>query len=436
MIAAYLAETRWLRLASFTAFYYAQGVPIGLLTIAVPAWLAEHGASLAEIASYQGIVGLPWGFKLFAGPFMDRFAFAPMGRRRPWVIGAQSGLTLSMASLVFVGDPADQVVLLAAIGFMVNLFASVQDVAVDGMAIDVLPATERGRANALMAFGQVAGFSSFAALSGWLLNVRGLPAAAVAGTVTIAAVLLLITLTRERRGERILPWSPGEAARREHVAESTFAGIFANLLRVLFLPMSLVLFFCEFLIRIRDGVAISVVPVFAVQTLGISSVHYSQFQGYMGVPIAIIGVLFGPLIDRFGIKRLYLLAIGISALATLTFALTPASWPNTAYVVTIWVIVALSGQMLFVSFIALSMNICWSRVAATQFAIYMSLSNLSRSIGAAAFSLVAARLDQADAFLLIGALMIAAGVTLSFFDLDSHQRRLRELDEPAIADPT
>ena len=231
----------------------------------MPAWLAEHGVGLAEIAAYQGVIGLPWGLKLFAGPFMDRFAFPAMGRRRPWVMSAQFGLTLSMASLVFVADAAAQMAMLTAIAFAMNLFAAVQDVAVDGMAIDVLPPSERGSANALMAFGQVAGFSSFAALSGVLLNAGGLPTAALAGTVAIGAVLLLITLTRERRGERILPWTAGAAAIREHAAETTFTGIFSGLLRVLFLPMSVLLVLVELLVRMRDGIAISVFPVFAVQ---------------------------------------------------------------------------------------------------------------------------------------------------------------------------
>lgn len=429
MIFGYLTETRWLRLTSFTAFYFAQGVPIGLLTIALPAWLAEQGSSLAEIASYQGIVMLPWGFKLIAGPLMDRFAFPPMGRRRPWVIGAQLGLTLSMAALGLVPDAFNHFVLLTAIAFTVNLFAAVQDVAVDGMAIDVLPEAERGRANALMAFGQVAGFSTFAALSGVLLDAHGLPAASAAGAVAIGLVLLLVTLVRERIGERVLPWTEGQAAHREHAPASTFAGIFAGLFRVLFLPMSLVLFVGEFLLRIRDGIASGVFPVFAVQELGISSVNYSEFQGYTGVPIALIGVLFGPLIDRFGIKRLYLLAIGISAATTLAFAATPGWWPNTAYVVAIAIVVGLSGQMIFVSYIALAMNVCWSRVAATQFAIYMSLSNLSRSVGAGGYALVADRLDYTEAFFLMAALLMAAGVALCFFDLGSHRQRLRELDD-------
>jgi MFS transporter, PAT family, beta-lactamase induction signal transducer AmpG len=435
LIAVSLTESRWLRFASFTAFYYAQGIPIGLLTIAVPAWLAEHGVGLVEIAAYQSVIGLPWGLKLFAGPFMDRFAFPAMGRRRPWVMSAQFGLTLSMASLMLVTDAATQIALLTAIAFAVNLFAAVQDVAVDGMAIDVLPPSERGRANALMAFGQVAGFSSFAALSGILLNSGGLSAAAVVGTIAIGAVLMLITLTRERRGERILPWTMGSATDREQPGETTFGGVIGGLLRVLFLPMSVLLVLVELLVRTRDGIAISIFPVFAVQSLHFSSVEYSSFQGYMGVPVALIGVLFGPLIDRFGIKRLYMLALLTSAGVTLTFAFTPFWWANTGYVIALWSIAALSNQMLFVAFIALAMNICWARVAATQFAVYMSLSNLSRSIGAAVFATIAGDLDSAESFVLISALMIGAAVALSFFDMDSHRMRLQELDTRSKAVP-
>ncbi|MDG1002459.1 MAG: hypothetical protein P8P17_16900 [Pseudomonadales bacterium] len=80
-----LTENRHLRIASFTIFYVAQGLPIGLLMIAIPAWLAGAGATATEIASYVSLAGLPWGLKLFAGPIMDRFSYLSMGRRRPWV---------------------------------------------------------------------------------------------------------------------------------------------------------------------------------------------------------------------------------------------------------------------------------------------------------------------------------------------------------------
>jgi hypothetical protein len=66
-----LTENRHLRIASFTIFYVAQGLPIGLLMIAIPAWLAGSGATATEIASYVSLAGLPWGLKLFAGPIPD-----------------------------------------------------------------------------------------------------------------------------------------------------------------------------------------------------------------------------------------------------------------------------------------------------------------------------------------------------------------------------
>ena len=162
----YLSESRFLRIGSFTLFYVAQGLPIGLISIALPAWLAEQAVPASQIAYFVAISGLPWGFKLLAGPVMDRFAYLPMGRRRPWVIAAQGGLLLSICLLGLMPDPVENIVLLTWLAFIVNSFAAVQDVAVDGMAIDVLPEEEKGKANAFMAFGQVAGFSGSAAPAG------------------------------------------------------------------------------------------------------------------------------------------------------------------------------------------------------------------------------------------------------------------------------
>lgn len=422
-----LTDTRWLRLTSFTALYFAQGIPIGLFTIALPAWLAEHGMGVAQIATFQGIVSLPWGFKLIAGPFMDRFSFLAMGRRRPWVMGAQAGLAVSLATLAVVPDAISHFSWLIAAGFAANSFAAVQDVGVDGMAIDVLPVEERGRANALMAFGQVAGFSSFAALSGVLLNFGGLSVAALVAAVTVIAILVLVTLSRERPGERLLPWTAGRVAARVDAPAQTFQEVTVGLVKVVFLPMSLLLAFVECVNRMRDGIAVSVVPVFAVQELGFSSVEYSSFQGYTGFAIALIGVLFGPLIDRFGAKRLMMIALGVSALSSFVIGSTPMWWGDTAYIVGVAIVMGLAGQMIFVAYIALAMNLCWPRVAATQFAIYMSLSNLSRSVGAGAYASVADRLDYADAFLMIGTLMVLALVALKYLSMDAHQARLDKL---------
>jgi PAT family beta-lactamase induction signal transducer AmpG len=417
-------------LTAFTALYFAQGIPIGLLTIALPAWLAQRGLGLAEIAAYQGIVGLPWGLKLVSGPLMDRFAFPAMGRRRPWVLGAQAGLTLAFLALAFVRDPLAQLPLVTALAFLVNACGALQDVATDGMAIDLLPEDERGRANAFMAFGQASGFASFAALSGFLLARFGIGAAALAAAAVVALVFALLAIARERAGERALPWSRGEAAPGARAAAG-FADIFRGLGRVLLLPMGLVVLLTECLVRVRDGIAISILPVLATQTLGFSAESYASLQGGFGIAIAALGLGIGPLIDRFGVKRLFQLGIAVNALVALAFALTQPWWGSQAYVIGLYVVASLFGQMVFVSFIACAMAVCWPPVAASQFAIYMSLSNLARTAGAGAFALVADDLGVLGSFYAMAALLLLALALISRFELEPHRARLRTLDQAA-----
>ena len=88
----------------------------------------------------------------------------------------------------------------------------------------------------------------------------------------------------------------------------------------------------------------------------------------------------------------------------------------------------LCTQLIFVATIALFMNLCWTRVAATQFAIYMSLANLSRTVGVFCFSFIADVLTFAQDFLIMGVLLTLSAVLLLFYDQASHSRRLDRLD--------
>ena len=123
-----LLDSPKVRYTSCAMMYFAQGIPRGLLGISIPAWMASQGVSASDIASYLAVIILPWVFKLVTGPLMDRFQFRPMGRRRPWVLGAQLGLSISLLSLMMIEDPAGQIGLLMLIGILVNIFAATQDV--------------------------------------------------------------------------------------------------------------------------------------------------------------------------------------------------------------------------------------------------------------------------------------------------------------------
>ena len=134
-----LSEHRTLRFAMLFLLYVAQGLPIGLFQVAVPAWLAQNGASAGAIGAVLAMTLLPWTLKLFYCFLVDRYAFLAMGRRRPWVIVSQLGIVSGLLIMAFVNPAVAQIGLIAAFAFAVNVAASMQDVAVDGLAVDLLP---------------------------------------------------------------------------------------------------------------------------------------------------------------------------------------------------------------------------------------------------------------------------------------------------------
>ena len=103
-----LADSARLRYATGSIMYFAQGILQGLLAIAIPVWLASQGVGAGDIGSYLAVIVLPWAFKLLTGPLMDRYEFLPMGRRRPWVIGAQLGMSLALLAMILVEQPVEQ----------------------------------------------------------------------------------------------------------------------------------------------------------------------------------------------------------------------------------------------------------------------------------------------------------------------------------------
>ena len=149
-----LAESRPLRLATLFILYVAQGVPLGLFWFAIPSWMAANGATAADVGSVLGLTTLPWTLKLVNGFIMDRYTFLPMGRRRIWIIGAQMTMIALLAGCALIGPDVTDIVLLGIAGFVVDMATTFPDVAVDGMAVDIMEEGERARASGMMFGGQ------------------------------------------------------------------------------------------------------------------------------------------------------------------------------------------------------------------------------------------------------------------------------------------
>lgn len=130
--------------------------------------------------------------------------------------------------------------------------------------------------------------------------------------------------------------------------------------------------------------------------------------------------------DRFGGKRILLTGMMTNSVVFGVFASTQHLCPNTAYVLAMLFVYLLASQAVFIGIIAQCTNLSWVRVAATQFAIYMALSNLGRSMGAGLFSTVIDSISYAQSFMIASAGMITSFVVLLGFSEARHRTAVEE----------
>lgn len=131
------------RTASVTLLSFSSGMPLGLIWIAVPDWMATIGVDIRVI----GLITLaqaPWTFKFLWSPLMDRFAPPFWGRRRGWMAIAQVVLFALGLALAGVGSHPDTPWVVAALALAIAFAAASQDIAYDAYVADVLRPEEQG----------------------------------------------------------------------------------------------------------------------------------------------------------------------------------------------------------------------------------------------------------------------------------------------------
>ncbi len=379
-----LAKDRKLRLFTLFILYVAQGVPIGLFWFAIPAWMAANGASAGDVGYVLGLTALPWTLKLVNGFIMDRYTFLAMGRRRIWIIGAQLVMILLLLGCAAVSPGVGDVLLLGIAGFVVNLATTFQDVAVDGMAVDIMEEEERARASGMMFGGQSIGIAAATALSGLAIARLGPSAAYLLSAAFIGAITLYVLFLRERPGERRLPWSPGEAhARNKEIHVGAWWPILKSVFLSMIKPVSL-FWIPVLLVRgFHYGMFTAVTPLIGSGEVGWSEETVTSVVGAAQLLSGVIGLTLGGWLgDRFGAKKstiaMFLPLLALSA----AMWVGVASWSNpTNFTVFVYAWVILDILITVVA-LPISMRLCDPRVAATQFTLYMATSNFGISIAA------------------------------------------------------
>src|SRR5688500_6776672 len=151
-----LLATRWGRLAAFFMLYVTEGIPLGFTATAIASEMRRRGVGAEAIGGFVATLYLPWAFKWAAGPIVDLFYVDRVGRRRGWILMCQLGMSLTLLAAMPI-DFAARLQLFTIVILAHNCFSAVQDVAIDALAVSVVPARERGLANGVMFAGAYAG---------------------------------------------------------------------------------------------------------------------------------------------------------------------------------------------------------------------------------------------------------------------------------------
>jgi PAT family beta-lactamase induction signal transducer AmpG len=132
------------RIAAVTLQSFSSGLPLGLVWIALPAYLTYRGVDIRTVGLFS-LAQAPWTFKFLWAPLLDRFEPGILGRKRSWIVVCQGALLVGIGLLAAAGA-SPSVGVVAGLAMLVAFASASQDIVIDGYAVDVLEKSEQGLA--------------------------------------------------------------------------------------------------------------------------------------------------------------------------------------------------------------------------------------------------------------------------------------------------
>lgn len=126
---------------------FASGLPFFILISLVPAWLRTEGVGLKEIGLFT-LIGLPYTWKFFWAPILERYPLPFLGRRRGYMLVTQIALFIAISLLPYFNTNSD-LWLIAGLCACIAFFSATQDIAIDAYRRELLPDRELGLGNAI-----------------------------------------------------------------------------------------------------------------------------------------------------------------------------------------------------------------------------------------------------------------------------------------------
>ncbi|MBL4780970.1 MAG: AmpG family muropeptide MFS transporter [Porticoccaceae bacterium] len=383
----------------FTGF--ASGLPLYILISLVPAWLRTEGVGLKEIGLFT-LIGLPYTWKFFWSPLLERYPLPLLGRRRGWMLLTQLGLLLSIAALPRF-DTTNQLWPLAALCGLIAFLSASQDIVIDAYRRELLPDIELGlgnsiHVNAYRIAGLVPGSLS-------LILADFLPWDTVfLITAAFMSVAIVLTLSIKEPGHP----GPAPATLRAAIVEP-----FREFFQRLGLSQALLVLSFMFLYKLGDNLATALATPFYIDMgfelaqIGVVAKHAALW------PMIVGGLLGGLMMVKIGINRALWVFGLVQLISIFGFALMAhvgeGLWLLALVIGFEYLGVGL-GAAAFIAFIARTTSRAHS---ATQLALFTALTAVPRTVANAGTGYLVEAVGW-EQFFYICALLALPGMLLLF----------------------
>ena len=407
------------RTAAVSLLSFSSGLPLGLVWIAIPTWLAREGVDIRIIGLFT-LAQAPWSFKFLWSPLMDRYALPlpRLGRKLGWTLLWQIALLIGTLLLGGVELRPETLWVIGSLTLAIAFASASQDIAIDAYAVEVLEPNEQGVAvGARIAIYRAAKFVA----GGLTITLAGLWSWPVMFTLLALFYLpmMVVTLLAPQSGADHLKAPP---SLREAVWEP-FVG-FLSKRRALELLAFVVLY------KLADNLGGALIRPFLVQ-IGFNDFDVGIATATIGLIATLVGTFIGGMLtSTMGLGHALWVFGGLQIASNLGYVLIAEVGVNRPLMYTAMGFESFTTGMGTGAFSVLLLRMTMKQFSATQYALFSSLFALPRILAGPVTGVMVDAIGWREFFLFTIAIGIPGMLMLQRFSpLGKREPEIQQLAE-------
>jgi MFS transporter, PAT family, beta-lactamase induction signal transducer AmpG len=409
------------RVFSVVLLTFSSGLPLGLVWIAIPAWMARVGIDIKVIGLFT-LAQAPWSFKLLWSPSMDRYPLPLLGRKRGWILLSQVILFALGLWLAGVSDHPEAVWVIGALALAIAFASASQDIAIDAYAVEVLHKEEHGMATgARFAFYRAA------------MLVSGGAAITLAAETSWTLVNVLLALAYVPF--MVVTWLAPEPEVVPPPPRTLRDAVFGPLLGLLTRHRALEILAFVVLYKLSDNLTQALTRPFLVQ-VGFGDFDVGIATATIGQAAAVAGTFLGGLLTQtLGLGRALWIFGFFQLFSNLGYAAVAQVGVNRPVMYAAQAFELGSSGMGSGAFGVLLLRLTQKRFSATQYALLSSLFTLPRILAGPVAGVLADALGWRNFFVLTVLFGIPGMIMLARFVPWSVREPTFDVEDPARGAP-